>query len=263
MDISRPTLSRVDDYLLGGGRSWRLDRQLAQAIIVAAPGYQEYCVAAHAFVRRAALHLLDLGVTQFVHVGCGMPTTVNLHDLVTGLAPDAVVVYVDDDVVDCEVRRPELHGARHLAVLEVPDLGDAEHIVSEVTLAADIDWAAPVAVIIHSALTRLGDAVCASLLDGLRALLPGGSAVALAHPSRALLAPVTHPTAAVLRDKLTAAGLTLTGRTRGQLLDLIAPWTLAADGVVPVRCWRSDGCETQLRFDDSVGYAALATTPRP
>lgn len=259
MDISRPTLPRVDDYLLGGGRSFATDRRLAEWVLTAAPGYPDYCVAAQAFVRRAALNLLDAGYTQFVHLGCGMPTLVSLNDVVTTAKPGAAVVYVEDNAVDCEVRRVELYGADHLTVLEVPDLGDADRIVADTQVAAGLDWRAPIAVIAHSALPRLSDLACQTLLRSLHQLLPDGSAIALAQPGTQLFGPATQPAAARLRIALRGTGMTFGGRTTDHLRALLGPWTPASEGIRPIRRWRPDGLDTRLRLDDRAGHAVLAT----
>ena len=40
------------------------------------------------FLRRAVRYLLDAGIRQFVDIGCGMPTRVNVHDIVHGVDLD-------------------------------------------------------------------------------------------------------------------------------------------------------------------------------
>jgi hypothetical protein len=51
------------------------------------------------FMAKAARYLAAQGVRQFldIDIGTGLPTHPNLHEVVQGLAPEARVVYVDND----------------------------------------------------------------------------------------------------------------------------------------------------------------------
>ena len=52
-----------------------------------------------AFLRRAVRFLAEQGVRQFLDIGSGIPTVGNVHEVAQAAAPDARVVYVDNDPV--------------------------------------------------------------------------------------------------------------------------------------------------------------------
>src|SRR5262249_21011053 len=55
--------------------------------------------AQRAFVRRAVSSLTGRGVTQFLAIGCGLPTRGNVHEIAGEATTSARVVYVDADPV--------------------------------------------------------------------------------------------------------------------------------------------------------------------
>lgn len=67
-----------------------------------------------AFMVRAVRHLSELGVRQFLDIGTDVPTEPNLHQVAQETAPDARVVYVDNDPIVLAharallIRTPEL-----------------------------------------------------------------------------------------------------------------------------------------------------------
>jgi S-adenosyl methyltransferase len=52
-----------------------------------------------AFIRRTVAYLAAEGVRQFLDIGTGIPTKPNLHEVVQDIAPDARIVYADNDPV--------------------------------------------------------------------------------------------------------------------------------------------------------------------
>src|SRR5258706_12559083 len=97
VDIERPSAARMYDYYLGGSHNFAADREAAKQVIKAIPNVREIAVANRAFLRNAVLHMLDLGVRQFLDVGSGIPTMGNVHEVAQGVDPVAWVVYVDTD----------------------------------------------------------------------------------------------------------------------------------------------------------------------
>ena len=49
------------------------------------------------FQRRAVRYVASHGVTQFIDLGCGLPTNPNTHEAVQEIQPNARTVYVDND----------------------------------------------------------------------------------------------------------------------------------------------------------------------
>src|SRR5437763_920920 len=72
-------------------------RAAAQRIITALPDLPDAAWANRSFHQRAARWLAEQGIRQFIDIGSGLPTVGNTHEIVQAVAPDARVVYVDND----------------------------------------------------------------------------------------------------------------------------------------------------------------------
>jgi hypothetical protein len=83
-DISIPHSPRVYNYWLGG--SVRANRK--------------FLVRAVRFLAR------DEGIRQFLDVGTGIPSANNTHEVAQRFAPDARIVYVDNDPIVLLAREP-------------------------------------------------------------------------------------------------------------------------------------------------------------
>jgi hypothetical protein len=88
------------DYYLGGKDHWQADREAAEQILAIAPEVRAMARANRAFLRRAVTYLAkEKGVTQFLDVGTGIPTSPNVHETAAAHARDTRVVYADNDPV--------------------------------------------------------------------------------------------------------------------------------------------------------------------
>src|SRR5580693_2447690 len=75
------------------------DRQAAKRLLRAVPGARQAALDNRAFVGRMVRHLARQGITQFLDIGSGLPTTPSVHELAWQVAPVARVVYADNDPV--------------------------------------------------------------------------------------------------------------------------------------------------------------------
>ncbi len=100
IDISRPNVARIYDYLLGGKDNFAADREAARRLIEAIPDVAAIARDNRSFLGRVVRYLATRGgIRQFLDLGGGLPTQANVHELAQGVAPDARVVYVDNDPV--------------------------------------------------------------------------------------------------------------------------------------------------------------------
>jgi hypothetical protein len=94
IDITRPHPARMYDYYLGGKDHWQADREAAEMILAVAPEVRDMARANRAFLTRAVRHLArDKGITQFLDVGTGIPTSPNVHETAAGHVTGPRVVY--------------------------------------------------------------------------------------------------------------------------------------------------------------------------
>ncbi len=90
--------ARVYDYWLGGKDNFAADREAAERMLAASPGLRYRVRANRAFLGRTTRYLAaEAGIRQFLDIGTGIPTGDNTHEVAQREAPDARVVYVDND----------------------------------------------------------------------------------------------------------------------------------------------------------------------
>jgi O-methyltransferase involved in polyketide biosynthesis len=133
-DPTTPSIARVYDYLLDGKDNFAVDREAAERLKAVAPLTVEVTRDNRQFLARAVTWAANQGITQFIDLGCGMPTVPNTHETAQAIAPGARVVYLDNDAV-------VLSHLRALAAKGNPGVTVLDGDVREV--AAGIDPSAP------------------------------------------------------------------------------------------------------------------------
>jgi S-adenosyl methyltransferase len=100
VDVSRPSIARVYDFLLGGKENLDVDRRAANRFLNVVPEAAQIAKDNREFLRRGLRFLVDeAGIRQVIDVGSGLPTAGNVHELAHEFAADVRVVYVDNDPV--------------------------------------------------------------------------------------------------------------------------------------------------------------------
>ncbi|HZD14071.1 MAG TPA: SAM-dependent methyltransferase [Pseudonocardiaceae bacterium] len=104
-----PSSARVWNYWLGGKDNYEVDRRAGEEYIRLFPEIVQTAVQARQFLIRAVTYLAGAaGVRQFLDIGAGLPTMLNTHEVAQGIAPEAKVVYVDND----RILSGSVHGVR-------------------------------------------------------------------------------------------------------------------------------------------------------
>jgi len=239
IDTSVAHPARVYDYWLGGKDNFAADRALGDAIMAAVPTIQVMARANRAFLGRAVRYLAEeAGIRQFLDIGTGIPTVGNTHEVAQEVAPDAHVLYVDNDPIVLAHARALMtsHPAGATAFIEA-DLREPQKILANPALAATLDLSRPVALMLVAVLMYFRDG------DDPRGMV---SALVDALPSGSYLT-VTHPTADFNAEAMAGAvaaaehgGITLVPRDRTQTESFFTGLDLVEPGVVPVLAWRPD-----------------------
>jgi hypothetical protein len=260
IDTSVAHPARRYDYLLGGKDNFAADRESGDRLIAAVPTMRTGVLENRRFLRRAVTHLARAaGIRQFLDVGTGIPTSPNTHEIAQGIAPDARVVYVDNDPIVLTHARALLSSSPEGATAYLDaDLRRPERILAHPELRATLDLTRPVALMLIAVLHFIPDAddphgLLAPLIDA----LPSGSYLAMSHVTYDFLPPRTAEqvdhivSAEPFRARSTAE---FTAFFDG--LDLIDP------GVVPVSQWRADGEPQPRPTAADVGFlCAVARVP--
>jgi S-adenosyl methyltransferase len=181
VDPARPSTARVYDYLLGGDHNFESDRAAAQMLKSRAPELVDSAWANRGFHQRAAKWIAQQGVRQFIDIGSGLPTVGNTHEVVRRVAPNARVVYVDNDPMVLAYGRALLGDDRRATVI-LADMRDPEAVLGNPDLRALIDFSEPVGLLITAVLHFVSDeSDPAGLMSRYMAALPEGSYLALSH----------------------------------------------------------------------------------
>ena len=82
----------------GGKDNYPVDRESVREILRLYPETRPIALANRAFLQRAVRFLAaEVGIRQFLDIGTGIPAAGNVHEVAGQAAPDAWVVYVDND----------------------------------------------------------------------------------------------------------------------------------------------------------------------
>ncbi|MFF7656431.1 SAM-dependent methyltransferase [Streptomyces sp. NPDC007983] len=100
MDVSRPSVARMYDHLLGGTDNYQSDREACEKLLRIAPSSRKLALVNRQFLVRAVRYLArEQGVRRFLDHGSGLPTRPNVHQVAQDIDPTSEVVYIDNDPV--------------------------------------------------------------------------------------------------------------------------------------------------------------------
>jgi hypothetical protein len=188
IDTSVAHSARIYDYWLGGKDNFAADREAGELVIASRPGLRESVRANRAFLGRVVRLLAgELGIRQFLDVGTGIPSANNTHEVAQQVAPDARIVYTDNDPIVLAHARALLTSSKPgaTAYLDI-DLRDIDKLLQR---AADtLDFSQPIAIMLLGILHLIPDdedpwGMVARLVDA----VPSGSYLVITHPASDLL----------------------------------------------------------------------------
>ena len=238
IDTSVAHIARVYDYWLGGKDNFAVDREVGQKALQAHPETVLSVQANRRFLARSVRHLAaQQGIRQFLDVGTGLPSANNTHEVAQAAAPEARVVYVDNDPIVLAHARALLTSSPEgeTGYLEA-DIKDPDGILAGA--AELIDFARPVAVMLVAVLHLLrDDEAPKAVVDRFMAAVPPGSFLVISH----LASDVQRDTMAEMGRRLNQAMTQqFTMRSRAQVTRFFDGLTLLDPGVVLTHQWRPD-----------------------
>lgn len=205
IDTRKASPARIYDYFLDGKDNYAVDREAAWEIMKTVPEAPASAHANRAFLTRAVRYLAaQAGIRQFIDIGTGLPTQGNVHEIAHDAAPDAHVVYVDNDPVVLVHGRALLEGSPNVAVIQ-GDLRHPEEIMADPRLNELIDFGEPVGLLLVAILHFIrDDEDPAGLVARLAGQLPSGSHVVVSHGYEGGMDAddTAHSTAVYRRSKL-------------------------------------------------------------
>ncbi|MFI7100890.1 SAM-dependent methyltransferase [Streptomyces sp. NPDC050161] len=158
MDVSTPSVARMYDYLIGGTDNFSCDRKACAELLRIAPSTRELALINRAFLLRAVRYLTaECGIRQFIDHGSGLPTRPNVHQVAQDIAPDARVVYLDNDPMVLAHGRMMLQENLATTAVVDADLRDTDKIFENPEVRRLIRCDQPVAALFVSVLHCVPD----------------------------------------------------------------------------------------------------------
>ncbi|HZM38542.1 MAG TPA: SAM-dependent methyltransferase [Acidimicrobiales bacterium] len=259
IDPTVPHSARVYDYLLGGQTNFEADRKAAFAAGAAVGGIE----VAQASVRSNRVFLGQVvrwlagpaGMRQFLDIGTGIPNDDNVHAVALAVAPDARVVYVDNDPIVLAHAHELLNTAPDATAYIHGDLLQPETVLAQAAELLDLDR--PVAVVLNAVLHHVPErddpySVVARLMDG----VASGSYLAMSHLTDDLQ---TEEMRALSQSVPSEARYMFAVRSRADFARFFEGLELVDPGIVPIDQWRPD--EWDITPEGRYHFGAVGRKP--
>jgi DNA-binding SARP family transcriptional activator len=260
LEVTRPNVARIYDYLLGGKENFEADRIATKQIEKTSPEIREAARTNRAFLGRVVRFLLaEAGIRQIIDIGTGLPTQGNVHDIANTIAPDTRIVYVDNDPEVVAHAGALLAGRRTTRVIE-GDIRHPDDILADPRLRELIDFRRPAAMLIVGVLHFVSDEDDpTNLVARLTAPLAAGSYLAISHGTGDSLGAGVADAARKIYSR-SNAGLFL--RSAGEVAKMFAGFEILDPGIGLVKKWRPDDAEhSSSGPDDVIGGVAYKRAP--
>ena len=239
LDTEHAHPARVYNYWLGGDDNFAADREAAEQAIAANPGIMTDVRANRAFLVRAVRYLAgECGIRQFLDIGTGLPTAGNTHQVAQVVAPDARIVYADNDPIVLLHARDLLsstpRGACDYLQADLRDTSGSVRAASRT-----LDFGAPVALMLLIVLHLIPDAEDPyGIVAELMGALPSGSYLVLAHPASDVRAARMAEMTRRVNERMSGPQATM--RDRAAITRFFGGLELLDPGVVQPQQWRPE-----------------------
>ena len=229
--------ARRYNYWLGGKDNFAADRESGDLLAKSYPAARIAARANRAFLGRSVGYLAaEAGIRQFLDIGTGLPTAGNTHEVAQQVAPEARIVYADNDPMVMAHARALLTSTPEGETRYIEeDLRRPEKILADATI---LDLSRPVGLVLVAVVHFLPDQeqareVVHTLLDA----LPSGSHLIMSCGTTDFLTPELT---ANWDESLRTGRSDVYPRTRAQFDEFFAGLELIDPGVVAVSEWRPD-----------------------
>lgn len=248
--------ARVWNYWLGGKDHFPADREVGDHVLRMFPAIAEVARADRAFLGRAVGHLAgEAGIRQFLDIGTGLPTADNTHEVAQRTAPDARIVYADNDPLVLAHARALLTSTPEGATAYVDaDVRDTDALLH--AAARTLDFDRPVAVMLLGILNFVldtGEAL--GIVTRLMEAVPPGSHLVLTHPTLELGGEANTEAMAFWNEN---AKPPITARSGAEIARFLDGLELLPPGLVSCAEWRPDPATAPARVAQ---YGVVARKP--
>jgi trans-aconitate methyltransferase len=228
--------ARIWNYWLGGKDNYAVDREAGDKVAAMLPSIVAQARADRAFLGRAIAYLAgDAAIRQFLDIGTGLPTADNTHQVAQRVAPQARIVYADNDPLVLAHARALLTSTDEGACDYIDgDLREPDEILAKA--AQTLDLAKPTALMLLGILHHIPDTDEAyAIVRRLTAALAPGSFLVVNHSTSAVHGAAMEE---AVRHWNRVGTPSMTLRTPEQIARFFDGLELLAPGIVSCSRWR-------------------------
>jgi O-methyltransferase involved in polyketide biosynthesis len=238
IDTTVPHSARIWNYWLGGKDNYAVDRAAGDQFSKVFPAIVTIARGSRSFLDRAIRYLAtEAGIRQFLDVGTGLPTVDNTHQIAQRVAPEARIVYVDNDPLVLAHARALLTSTPEGATAYIDaDLREPDKIMA--AAAETLDFTKPIALILNGILGHVPDTGEArSIVRRLVDALPSGSYLSLMDGTSVISGDMAEEAQAGYND---TGALPYVLRAPEEIASFFDGLELVEPGVVSCSLWRPD-----------------------
>ena len=256
----KPATAGIYDYMLGGDNHTARDRIAGDQLNSVAP-FRAMARLNRLFLEKSVRFLVDAGIRQFLDVGSGIPSKVNVHEVAQASAPDTRVVYVDYDPIAVERTRNKLVG-NPLATAINGDLREPDSIINSPEARQLLDFEQPLGLLFLGVIQFISDDdQPAEVLTRFLAHVAPGSYLAMTHFTQDNL---EQPMADAV-EFFRSVNTFMVPRRHAEVAGLVRGLEPVPPGVVFTACWRPEPGEAaaydNVNLDQLGHYAVIARKP--
>ena len=256
IDTTVPHSARIWNYWMGGKDNYAVDREAGDAFAAISPGVFDLARQSRKFLIRTVNYLaVEAGMRQFLDIGTGLPTMDNTHEVAQRAAPDARVVYVDNDPLVLAHARALLTNTTDEGVTDYinVDFHDPDQIVADARNV--LNFTKPIAVMFMGVLGHVAEFdEVRSIVARVMAAVPSGSHLVLWDGTDTSQEQVT-----AADDYKDTGAVSYIVRSPEQIARCFEGLDMLEPGLVSLSQWRPDPTEDDAKPVD--GYGAVARKP--
>jgi hypothetical protein len=264
VDVTRLSPARLYDYYLGGENNFEVDRIAADALREIMPELSDMAWSNRGFHQRAAEWIAAQGIRQFIDIGSGLPATGNTHEVVLKVAPEARVLYVDNDPMVAAMSQGLIADPESARLIEA-DVREPDALLGHPVLTSMIDFSEPVGLLMTAVMHFVSDvSKPRDLVARYVSALAPGSYLALSQGTSDNLPPKM---VAAAREMYKRSTERLYPRPRIVIesffegLELVEPYPGAGPSLTFVGLWGADDPELADSDGSRIMYCGVARRP--
>ena len=227
----KPSCARMMDYWLGGYHNFAVDRLTARHVEAILPEAPEIWREQRRFLQRAVTYMArELGLSQFIDFGSGLPTRGNVHEIVQAVNPTAKVIYSDLNST-CVTQAQDILDSNPNVCYEQCDAADPSELLCAPVTSQMFGDSHQVGIGFSGLGHFLSDEGLARGFAILYEWAAEGSCMAVMTISRGI---ERFPS---LKQILLRESMCLFPRSEQEMLRLLGPWQLTEHGIAPGSYW--------------------------